>query len=212
MSPKKKYVSCGDQHITPDRTTHSVEPTDISPLASNTVNSPVHATTSSVEPTDTSPIAYDARSKWPIQCDAETTNTPAVRAPTISSTVPGDSFTSAAASGNDHVAMDMCFPMSAPTLIRMTIRVGHAYTGQGIMVCRSITAVSDRQSHRCTSRQQRHGNDPGGEDEPRLCCLQLDVAQQLSAKKTTPRLLPDTMSATDAEGNTPLLCSAIHHH
>ena len=31
-------------------------------------------------------------------------------------------------------------------------------------------------------------------------------------KKTTQLLSLDTMSATDAEGNTPLLCSVIHHH
>ena len=31
-------------------------------------------------------------------------------------------------------------------------------------------------------------------------------------KKTAPFLSPDTMSATDAEGNTPLLCSVIHRH
>ena len=31
-------------------------------------------------------------------------------------------------------------------------------------------------------------------------------------KKTAPFLSPDTMSATDAEGNTSLLCSVIHHH
>ena len=47
------------QHIASDKTTHSVEPMDTSPLALNTVNHPVHATTSSVEPTDISPIAYD---------------------------------------------------------------------------------------------------------------------------------------------------------
>jgi hypothetical protein len=46
-------------YTAPDRTTHSVEPTDISPLALNTVNLPVHATTPSVEPRDISPIAYD---------------------------------------------------------------------------------------------------------------------------------------------------------
>ena len=31
-------------------------------------------------------------------------------------------------------------------------------------------------------------------------------------KNTAPLLSPDTMRATDAEGNTPLLCSVIHHH
>ena len=29
--------------------------------------------------------------------------------------------------------------------------------------------MSGRQSHRCTWRQRRHGNDPGSEDERRVC-------------------------------------------
>ena len=123
------------QHIAPDRTTHSVEPTDISPLALNTVNSPVHATTSSVEATDISPIAYDTVSS-PANAPLKLLTPPDVRAPTYLPicTVPSDAFTSAAASGNKQVAMDTLLPMSAPTLMRMTIRVGYAYTGRGIVV------------------------------------------------------------------------------
>ena len=96
------------QHIAPDRTTHSVEPTDISPLALNTVNSPVHATTSSVEATDISPIAYDTVSS-PANAPLKLLTPPDVRAPTYLPicTVPSDAFTSAAASGNKQVAMDM---------------------------------------------------------------------------------------------------------
>ena len=93
------------QHIAPDRTTHIVEPMDISPLALNTVNSPVHATTSSVEPTDISPIAYDTVSS-PASATLKSLTPPDVRSPTISN-VPSDAFTSAAASGNEQVAMDM---------------------------------------------------------------------------------------------------------
>ena len=89
------------QHIAPDRITHSVEPTDISPLASNTVNSPVHAITSSVEATDISPIAYDTVSS-PARATLKLLTPPDVRAPTYLPicTVPSDAFTSAAASGN----------------------------------------------------------------------------------------------------------------
>ena len=96
------------QHIAPDRTTHSVEPTDISPLALNTVNSPVHAITSSVEATDISPIAYDTVSS-PANAPLKLLTPPDVRAPTYLPicTVPSDAFTSAAASGNKQVAMDM---------------------------------------------------------------------------------------------------------
>ena len=120
------------QHIAPDRTTHSVEPTDISPLALNTVNSPVHATTSSVKATDISPlalntinspihattssveamdispIAYDTVSS-PANAPLKLLTPPDVRAPTYLPicTVPSDAFTSAAASGNKQVAMDM---------------------------------------------------------------------------------------------------------
>ena len=93
------------QHIAPDRTTHSVEPTDSSPLASNTVNSPVYATTSSVEPTDISPIAYDTVS-IPASATLKPLTHADVRSPTIC-TVPSDAFTSAVASGNEQVAMDM---------------------------------------------------------------------------------------------------------
>ena len=95
-------------HIAPDRTTHSVEPTDISPLALNTVNSPVHAITSTVEATDINPIAYDTVSS-PANAPLKLLTPPDVRAPTYLPicTVSSDAFTSAAASGNEQVAMDM---------------------------------------------------------------------------------------------------------
>ena len=103
------------QHIAPHRTTHSIEPTDISPLALNTINSPVHATTSSVELTDIRPIAYDTVSS-PASATLKPLTPQDVQSPTISN-VPSDAFTSAAASGNEQVAMDT---MSAPTLMHMT--------------------------------------------------------------------------------------------
>ena len=78
---------------------------DISPLALNTVNRPVHATISSVEPTDISPIAYDTVSS-PACATLKPLTPPDVRSPTIC-TVPSNAFTSVAASGNEQVAMDM---------------------------------------------------------------------------------------------------------
>ena len=101
---------------------HSVEPTanETSPLASNTVNSPVRATASSVEPTDNSHIAYDIVTS-PVSVTLTPLTPPDVRGLS-------EELISAAASGNENLQWICCFPVSALTLVRMTTRVVHVYT------------------------------------------------------------------------------------
>ena len=146
--------------------------------------------------------------------------------------MPSDTFTSAAASGNEQVAMDMLFSderanahdNKGRTCLHWAENYGMTRLAE-LLLCRTDIHVDvlDDNGDTATILAAKM-NDASvamlmfgaGRSETVVSELGQMLAQrnavQEMIKKTAPFLSPDTMRATDAEGNTSLLCSVIHHH